>query len=108
MAAVIVELSQILQWCGFDDQAERDAILNDAFLTYEDVLELNGKDISTLEGSYGRQTVNNGRIYFGLRRTKKLKAFLHWTKDFRRVSMTPSIGTLTQEQFLNQLVIATQ
>ena len=81
MAAVVTELDQIFQWIGFNVQHHRDAIMHDAFMTYADVLALKVKDITSLSDNYSRRTAVNGRICIGLRRTKKLEAFLHWTKD---------------------------
>ena len=108
MAAVVAELNQILEWIGFDVQNDRNAIMNDAFMNYADVLALKEKDITSFSDSYSRRTIINGRINFGLRRTKKLQAFLHWTKDFIRVSMAPTIGVLTQDEFLDSLTVTTK
>jgi hypothetical protein len=38
-------------------------------------------------------------MYFGLQRTKRLKATLHWVQDFARVSKVPTLEELTQESF---------
>ena len=47
MAAVVSELNQILQWIDFNIQDDRDAIMNDAFMTYADVWTLEEKDINS-------------------------------------------------------------
>ena len=47
-------------------------------------------------------------MIFGLRRTKRLLAFVHWVQDFNRVSLEPSIVSLEKGAFLTQLNIATE
>ena len=57
---------------------------------------------------FAGRTVANGHIHFGMRRTKRLKAFAHWVQDFVRVSKTPSIIGLSQITFNAQLDTALQ
>ena len=47
-------------------------------------------------------------MYFGLQRTKQLKATLHWVQDFARVSEVPTLEGLTQESFKAAISIAAQ
>jgi len=47
-------------------------------------------------------------MYFGLQRTKQLKATLHWVQDFARVSEVPTLDGLTQESFKAAISIAAQ
>ena len=79
--ALIPKLDQILlvlEWIGFQDPVQRTRITDDAFQCFADVLALNEKDILKLSTSFSRRTVANGKIDFGLRRTKKLTQFFHW------------------------------
>ena len=47
-------------------------------------------------------------LYFGLQRTRRLKATLHWVQDFARVSEVPTLEGLTQESFKAAISIAAQ
>ena len=99
MAAVLPEIDQkriILTWIGFNEQANRTSITNDAFIYYADMQALKEKDITDLNDSFDRRTQTNGRIDFGIRRTKKLKFMLHWAQDFARISHVPTIIGLTE------------
>ena len=81
MATVQPEINQIrgiLTWIGFTKISQQNEITNDAFTTFDDILVLNKKDIKELSEAFGRHTANNGRINFDIRRTKMLKAILHW------------------------------
>ena len=106
MAAVLPEIDQkriILTWIGFNEQANRASITNDASINYADMQTLKEKDITNLSNSFGRRTEKNGKIDFGIRRTKKLKFMLHWTQDFARISKVPTIIGLTESQFLVEI-----
>ena len=110
MAAVpeIDQIREILNWIGFAVDAQRTSIINDAFSVYADIQSLTEKDITELSESFGRRTAANGRIDFGIRRTKRLKFMTHWVQDFYRVSMTPSMDGLDQASFLAALTVAGQ
>jgi len=47
-------------------------------------------------------------LYFGLQRTRRLKATLHWVQDFARVSEVPTLDGRTQESFKAAISIAAQ
>ena len=87
-------INQILDWIGFSTQEDRTAIINDAFIDFEDLKKTTEKEITKLEDSFTKKVTAN-RIYFGARKTKKLKALVHWVQDFYRISLTPTIEGLT-------------
>ena len=73
MAAVVPEIDQlreILDWIGFAQNADRSSIIQGAFEEYTDIQSLDEKDITELSDSFSRRTATNGRIDFGIRRTK--------------------------------------
>jgi hypothetical protein len=72
------------------------------------MVNLTEKDITELQESYAKRTQNAGQMYFGLQRTKRLKATLHWIQDFGRVSEVPTLEGLTQESFKTAISIAAQ
>ena len=85
MAAILTELNQIhdiLTWIGFTTIAQWNVITNDVFPTFDDILSLKDKDIKELNEALVRRSATNGRIHFGIRRTKKLKSMLHWFQEF--------------------------
>ena len=110
MAAVpppeIDQIEEILTWIGFTVPANRTSIIDDAFNTYADIRSLKDKDISELSESFSRRTQANGRIDFGIQRTKKMKFMLHWIHDFYRTSSTPSTEGLNQEPILQEIAVA--
>ena len=110
MAAVpppeIDQIGEILTWIGFTDPANRTSIIDDAFNTYADIRSLKEKDISELSESFSRRTQANGRIDFGIRRTKKMKFMLHCVHDSYRTSSTPSTEGLNQVSFLQAITVA--
>ena len=72
------------------------------------MLELTEKDISDLEYSYSKRTAADGRLIFGLQKTKCLKSMIHWVQDFARVSQTPNIDDLDEASFRSALGVAAQ
>ena len=104
--AKVDQIRQILTWIGFTTADDRNAIIDDAFESYNDLLELTSKDITELSASFGRRTLLNGRIIFGSRKTKKLKSLVCWVKDFQRISLTPHIDGQDELSFLSSLTVA--
>ena len=102
----IDQIDQILEWIGFTDLAHRGRIIEDAFTTYADVQAMNEKDVTELSASFSRRTTTNGKIDFGIRRTKKLMQLLHWVQDAARTSYAPSITGYTQASLLRAFSIA--
>ena len=82
----IDQIKEILDWIGFVDAAHRTRITDDAFTTYANILAMNEKDVIELSVSFSRCTATNGKIYFGIRRTKKFMHLLHWVHDATRTS----------------------
>ena len=57
---------------------------------FEDFRYLVEKDIRDMADEFGKRTVANGRIVFGLGRTKKLTGVMQWVQDCFRASDIPS------------------
>ena len=94
---------QILHWIGFRTVNLRDALVDDAFGSFEDIRLLSEKDISNMASEFASRTAQNGRIMIGTKRTKLMQALLHWTEDFYRVTEFPSIVGLNEHTFKSQL-----
>ena len=97
--AEVDQIRQVLTWIGFNDNNERDDIINDAMTTYDDILCLTIKDITALASDFGNRTQANGRVCFGSRRTKKLQSVSFWVKDFYRISLVPTTVGLNRASF---------
>ena len=71
-------MDTILTWIGFDQQATCDRICEEGFgRDFADLMSTKEKDISALAESYGRRTIADGRVIFGLRRVKHLIGLIH-------------------------------
>ena len=97
------EVITFLQWAGFSTAFQRERIWADAFMIYEDIMMMKESDVTELAGSFQKRSA---KIILGQRRVKKLKALLHWVKEFRRTSMEPSLGGLDQATFSEALATA--
>lgn len=80
----------VLQTIGFDLEAERVAIMEAGLNQFEDFRYLTEKDITDMASEFGKRTQAQGRIVFGLGRTKKLTGIMHWVQDCYRAGDTPS------------------
>ena len=83
-------VNSVLQTIGFDLEAERVAIMEAGLNQFEDFRYLTEKDITDMASEFGKRTQAQGRIVFGLGRTKKLTGIMHWVQDCYRAGDTPS------------------
>jgi hypothetical protein len=94
MAGIIdPAMNTILGYCGFQAAADRNGIAGDGFGSYNDILVLDEKDITSLAKGFAECTAAQGEIIFGLRRTNLLKATVHWVQDFTRISREPTLDS---------------
>ena len=98
-------IATILEWIGFDDEDERDTIMEESFESFEDLKRMTEKDITDLSKDFAKRSEPD-KITFGLRRTKRLKLVLHWVHDFYRCSEDPSIEDIDEDDFLQALSVA--
>lgn len=103
--AALAPIGQAVTWIGFDDDNQLVEIVANIGTMIE-VASLTEKDISDLSDSYAKRSQQNGRIIFGLQRTKRLKAFIHWVQDFRRINKAPSLDGLDEDSFRAALIVA--
>ena len=93
---------QSLHCIGFRTVVQRNSVKNDAFDTFINIQMLTDKDIATMATDYSSRAAT-GRIVFGTRRTKLLKAYVLWIQDFYRTSNVPIIVGLNEATFKLQL-----
>lgn len=96
-------IRQLLHWIGFRTDAQKNALVEDAFESFTDMKMLSEKDIATMSSGFASRTAGAGRIIFGTRKTKLLKAAIHWVQDFYRISATPSVVGLSENTFKAEL-----
>jgi hypothetical protein len=82
----------ILRYCGLAAANSRTSIAQDGFESFEDIMSLSEKDVSSLAKGFAARTVASGKSVFGLRRTNLLRATVHLAQDFRRISRAPTLG----------------
>ena len=102
MDAPLTEFQQVLQWLGFEDQGHRDS-LEDELRDLASMSDMTYKDISELQSSYAKRTIAEGRIHFGMNRTKRLKALIDWIHDLERIGESPHIDEHNEDSFLEAL-----
>ncbi len=83
-------ISAVLQLIGFENVVERNEIMVAGIGQFEDFRYLVEKDIRDMADEFGKRTIANGRIVFGLGRTKKLTGVMHWIQDCFRASDVPN------------------
>ena len=71
-------IKQMLHWIGLRTEDARNALVDDDFGSYDNVKVLTKKEIRTMATNFSGRTGANGRMYFGTRWIKYLKAFTHW------------------------------
>lgn len=101
------QIKQILHWAGFTNVNQMNSIYHDSIHEYEDLLNMTESDITDLAKDYASRATA-ARICFGIRRIKKLKAIIHWCKDHRRTSATPSVQSTNGVAFSLKLLQAMQ
>jgi hypothetical protein len=76
MENYIIDLNvdRVLTYHDFGTADSRARIAMDGFDTFDDIMKLDEKDVSSLADGFSSWTVATGKIIFGLRRTKLLKA----------------------------------
>ena len=86
--ADLTDMHYLLDAIGFNIAEQRELIIQAGLADYEDFRYLNEKDIRDMAEEFGKRTVPNGRIIFGLGRTKKLIGIMNWIQDCHRTSST--------------------
>ena len=91
---------QILWWIGFRTAGQPTLIFDDGVDSWESIQMLSSDEVDAMAKTFmGRAANSGGRIIFGTNRTKWLKALIHWTQEFYRVSDVPTIIDLDEITF---------
>ena len=89
VGAPLEGVDYLLDVVGFHDPAERMRLMEAGLDNYEDFRYLVEKDIRDMAEEFSKRTAANGRMTFGLGRTKKLTALMHWIQDCFRCNDDP-------------------
>ena len=107
VAFELVGMDSILNKIGFANEEERLAIMEAGIGNFEDFRYLVEKDIrDMLAVEFGERTVANGRVVFGLGRTKKLTGVMHWVQDCFRASDVPNHNNFDEAALYQALSLA--
>jgi hypothetical protein len=105
-AIVVIEGIQfVLQAIGFN-AAESASIMEAGLSEFEDFRYLVEKDIRDMADEFGKRTLAQGRIVFGLGRTKKLTGVMHWVQDRFRANDVPNHGDFNEIALFEALSLA--
>ena len=97
-------INQTLFWIGFRNQNQRIDIMEDSMENFDDVRLLTEKDIAAMATERASRTnAAAGKIVFGTRRTKLMKALVHWVHDFYRISAEPDVSGMNEADFRGEL-----
>jgi hypothetical protein len=87
----------LLNAIGFNIAEQRERIIEAGLADYEDFRYLVDKDIRDMADEFGKRSQQNGRIIFGLGRTKKLTGVMHWIQDCHRTSDVPDHNNFNEQ-----------
>lgn len=88
-----------LEWIGFQFAVQRERISNESYSSFGDIQMLEEVDVTNLTSSFAKRTPAVQRILFGQHCIKKLKALIHWCKDFCWCSCPVTIDALNNITF---------
>ena len=97
------QIKPVLHWIGFTNNNQKNNIFNDSINSFSDLYSFSTSDIGDMAKDYANRHTNNGRMHFGIRHIKKLKAFMFWVQDFRRIDKAPTIEGMNEPDFLKEL-----
>jgi hypothetical protein len=96
-AAALQGVPFLLNAIGFTVPEQRERIIEAGLGEFEDFRYLNDKDIRDMAEEFAKRSIPNGRIIFGLGRTKKLVGIMHWIQDCHRTNDEPDIENFNDE-----------
>ena len=76
------QIKLILHWASFTGDSQKNALNGDSIQEYSDLLDMVEGDVTDLAKDYSSRA-SATKFTFGLRKIKKLKAIIHWSKDHR-------------------------
>ena len=75
-------IKKIIQRIVFNTERQRESIQDNLICSFNYTRMLTKKYISNLPADFGGRIQTNGRVNFGMHRTKSMKALIHWVQYF--------------------------
>ena len=79
-------IKKIPLWIGFNTESKRDIIYDDLIDSFIAIRMFTETFISDLSTEFGGRTQGNGKTNFGIRRTERTKAVIHWVQENYHIS----------------------
>jgi hypothetical protein len=102
----LVGVDFVFDMIGCDLVAEREGLMDAGLNQFEDFRYLTEKDIRDTADDFVKRTIADGRIVFGLGRTKKLVGVLHWIQDCSRADDVPDHANFNKALLYESLSLA--
>ena len=102
----VTTVDSVLQTIGFINDDERNGIMTAGLAQFDDFRYLNEKDICDMADEFGKRTAANGRIVFGLGRTKKRVGAMHWVQDCYRSNDLPGQVPFDEQSLFGALSLS--
>ena len=93
-------IKKILWWIIFTTEEQRKSNNYDSINYFSDIIMFIEKDFSNLSTDFSRRTQAIGKIHFGMRRSRRIKAILHWVKYLYCISGHPTIVYMNEVMFI--------
>ena len=93
-----------MTYCGFDLPETRANIALDGFDSFDELMNLSEANIDELAKGFASRRVQDGKISFGLKRIIFLKASIHWTQDFRRISRSATPDGIDDQASFREVI----
>ena len=107
VAFELVGMDSILNEIGFANEAKRLAIIEAGIGNFEDFCYLLvEKDIRGMTNEFDKRTIANGRVVFGLGRTKKPTGAMHSVQDCFRAKDVPNHNSFDEADLYQALSLA--
>jgi hypothetical protein len=100
----MADIDTVLTYCGFDQPETRANIALDGFDSFDELMNLSEANIDELAKGFASRRVADGKISFGLKRILFLKASIHWTQDFRRVSRVATLAGIENQASFREVI----
>ncbi len=100
----MAEIETVLTYCGFDLPETRANIALDGFDSFDELMKLSEANIDELAKGFASRRVQDGKISFGLKRIIFLKASIHWTQDFWRISRSATPDGIDDQASFREVI----
>ena len=94
------QIKQSLHWIGFGTDLMKENLYDKSISPFRYLSTMNFDDVDTRAKDYVNRMLILGKLNFGIRCIKKLKALRHWVQEFCRISERSLVEGMTGDDFL--------